>query len=122
MPGPADAHEGPVVVSVTDYTPRAARHFPGVVLRGLRLRQGWFALEGAVGLVLHSRPLRWRSGSLSFWTSEEALERYVTLPLHIGIMRRYGELGDLRAKRWTQPRLDVGEARRTAMSWLEAGR
>lgn len=74
-PGPVDAGDGPVVVSVTDYVPRAARHFPEVVLQGLRLRQGWFAMAGAVGLLLHSRPLLRRSGSLSFWTGEEALER-----------------------------------------------
>ena len=119
-PGPAEP-DGPVLVSVTDYAPRSSRHFPEVVAQGLRLRAGWFALEGAVGLFLHGRPLLRRSGSLSFWTSEEALERYVSLPRHVRIMRRYAELGELRATRWTQPRLDPEDARGTATKWLNDG-
>ncbi len=122
MPGPAEpAPDAPVVVSVTDYVPRSVRDYPGVVLRGLGLRQGWFALDGAIGLLLHSRPLSRRSGSLSFWTSEEALERYVALPRHVRIMRRYAELGQLRAKRWTQARFDLDGARRDARTWLDEG-
>jgi hypothetical protein len=118
--GPAEP-EGPVLVSVTDYVPRSVRHYPNVVLTGLRLRQGWFALDGAIGLLLHGRPLLRRSGSLSFWTSEEALEGYVTLPRHVQVMRRYRELGELRATRWTQPRFDLDAARRTALKWLDEG-
>jgi hypothetical protein len=120
--GPAEPGDGPVVVSVTDYLPRSARHYPGVVAQGLRLRAGWFALDGAIGLLLHGLPLQLRSGSLSFWTSEEALRRYVGLPRHVAVMRRYGALGDLRSKTWTQERFAPQEARRTALEWLEEGR
>jgi hypothetical protein len=65
------------------------------------LRRGWYAMPGAVGLWLWSAPLERRTGSISVWTNEEDLGRFVTLPRHREIMRVHGAHGSLRTAKWT---------------------
>ncbi|MDT7751268.1 MAG: hypothetical protein QOD96_4930, partial [Pseudonocardiales bacterium] len=48
--GPATAATSSVVVSVTDFASHRRRDLAGVALVGLRLRMGWYAMPGAVGL------------------------------------------------------------------------
>jgi hypothetical protein len=114
--GPAATHEGPVVISLTDYVADHWRHAPGIWTSGLRLRRAWPTLEGAVGLWLWADPLRRRSGSVSVWTSEDDMWRFVRWPVHVAIMRRYRPCGTLAATTWTAERFvkrDVlDEARR----------
>jgi len=88
--GPCAAHEGPVVVSFTDFTFAKWRDVPGAWLAAMRLRRAWPQLHGAVGLMLWVRPLSRRSGSISVWASEADLRRFVSWPVHLAIMRRYG--------------------------------
>ena len=116
--GPEGDPQCPVLVSVTEYTPDSYRHYHAFVLDGLRLRQGWFALDGAVALALYGQPLGKRGGSLSIWTSEEAMRRFVRLPRHVEIMRRYRRLGVIRAITWEQQRCDRAAAKATALRWL----
>jgi hypothetical protein len=64
--GPAAArHTGPVIVSLTDFRAHHARDLPGIYLSGLRLREGWYAMPGAIGLWLWGQPLQRRGGSLT---------------------------------------------------------
>jgi hypothetical protein len=49
-PGPASGADNAVVVSVTDFTAHRIRDLPGIALTGMRLRMGWYAMPGAVGL------------------------------------------------------------------------
>src|SRR3954451_13666652 len=100
-PGPEEPADGRVVVSVTEFAPHRARDVPATVRAGLRMRRGWFAMPGAVGLRLWSHPFGPRSGSISVWTSEEELRRFIRLPAHVAIMRRFRERGTVRSVTWS---------------------
>jgi|SRR3954453_11164730 hypothetical protein len=87
--GPAAGASGTVVVSATKFTYRRFRDMPAVIVHGWRLRRGWGARPGAVGLFTGGEPLRRVTYSLSVWTSEEDLRRFLRSPEHLEIMRRY---------------------------------
>ena len=99
-PGPAESAEGPVLISVTDYTANRWRDLPGIWLSGLRLARAWPRMQGAVGLWLWADPLRRRSGSISVWRNEDDLRRFVRWPVHLAIVRKYRPRGSLTASSW----------------------
>jgi hypothetical protein len=115
-PGPEDPADAPVHVSLTDFRPLRARDLPGIWRAGLRLRQGWYGLPGAVGLCLWTDLPGKRLGSVSVWTNLADLRRWVALPLHRRIMRTYRDRGTLRSATWAlesfDPPVVVREARR----------
>jgi len=121
-PGPDAAASGPVVVSVTDFTVARWRHVPGIALTGLRLRMGWYAMPGAVGLWLWSLPAQRRSGSISVWTGEDELRRFVALPEHVAVMRRNRDRGALRATTWRAERFAARHVISSALRWVADGR
>lgn len=106
--GPAAA-AGPVLVSVTDFTCAHALDLPSVFRAGMALRRSWPDLEGAVGLWLWSRPRQRRCGSVSVWTDEAALRRFVGWPPHVAIMRRFRDRGTIRAHAWRADAFDPVE-------------
>ncbi len=116
MPGPVNPLDKPVVVSVTEFVADHRRDLPGVVLKGLRMRMGWYAMPGAVGLWLWSLPMRAIGGSISVWANEDDLQRFIGLPHHVDIMQRYGTRGTVRSTKWHadnfEPRPIVERARR----------
>jgi hypothetical protein len=116
--GPEADAGGAVVVSVTDFAPHRRRDVPTIARTGLRLRLGWFAMPGAVGLCLWSQPLAVRSGSISVWTSEEDLQRFIRLPAHVAIMRRFRARGDLRSTIWSDVTFDAAEIVDRAKRWI----
>ena len=116
--GPAAAPDGEVLVSVTDFTRDHLLDTPGVVATGLRLRLGWYAMRGAVGLWLWSIPLSRRSGSISVWESEDDLRGFVGLPKHVAIMRHYRERGSLRSTSWVAERFSRREIVDGALAWI----
>jgi hypothetical protein len=107
-----------VVVSVTDFASHRRRDLAGVALVGLRLRMGWYAMPGAVGLWLWSLPLQARSGSISVWTSEDDLRRFVGLPLHVEVMRRNARRGTVRATTWNAEEFVSSEVLGRARQWI----
>ncbi len=117
-PGPELATDSAVVVSVTDFHVARLRDLPGVARTGLRLRMGWYAMQGAVGLCLWSLPLERRSGSISVWTSEDGLRGFVGLPAHVEVMRRYRDRGILRAVTWRAERFASTEVLDRARQWI----
>jgi hypothetical protein len=119
-PGPAATTTDDVVISVTDFAVTRWRDVPRIAMSGLRLRMGWYAMEGAVGLWLWSLPLERRSGSISVWTAEEALRRFVALPAHIAIMRRHRHDGTLRSTDWCSERFLVHDVVQAARRWILA--
>jgi hypothetical protein len=119
-PGPAATNTGAVVVSVTDFTVDRWRDVPLVALTGLRLRMGWYAMHGAVGLWLWSLPLQRRSGSISIWSDDEWLRRFVSLPAHVAIMRRHGNSGRLASTKWSSERFLDRDVLARARSWIAA--
>jgi hypothetical protein len=71
-----------VVISFTEFRAESLLGLPAIFAAGLRLRQGWFAMEGAVGLFLWTQPRAGRGGSVSVWRDAPSLNRFVRLPLH----------------------------------------
>jgi hypothetical protein len=107
-----------VVISVTDYSPRRVWHTPGVYLIGARLRLGWYAMPGAVGLWLWALPWARRSGAISVWSSEEDLRRFVQLPLHVEVMRRYRDRGKMISTSWQAEEFLPGNTLERATRWI----
>jgi heme-degrading monooxygenase HmoA len=109
-----------VVVSLTEFTARRARDLPGIVREGVALGQAWWAMPGAVGLVLYVDPVARRGGSVSVWESAEDLRRFVGLPRHAAIMKAYRSRVTVRAASWTAdaaPRMgDVLAAREAVLA------
>ena len=118
MPGPVDPQDAPVVVSVTEFSAQHRRILPSIAANGMRMRMGWYAMTGAVGMWLWARPTAGRSGSISVWASEEDLERFISLPHHVDIMRRYGDRGTVRSTMWTADRFDRGAILERARDWI----
>jgi hypothetical protein len=118
MPGPTASAAGPVVVSVTEYRSARRRDLPGVVSKGMRMRLGWYAMPGAVGLWLWSLPARLCGGSISVWDNEESLDRFITLPHHTAIMDHYRDRGDVRSHQWTMQHFDPDAALTRARNWI----
>ncbi|TDD66253.1 hypothetical protein [Actinomadura rubrisoli] len=116
--GPAKSR-GPILVSVTDFT-GTARDLPRIYRAGLELRRAWPDLEGAVGLWLWTRPLQRRSGSVSIWTTEADLHRFVAWPPHVAIMRRFRHRGRIRAHTWEVDHFDPGQIWARAHQLLDA--
>jgi hypothetical protein len=119
--GPVSGTGRPAVVSVTDFALRSWTHYPDVARSGLRLRLGWFAMPGAVGLWLWTLPLALRTGSISVWSDPEALRRFVGLPLHVDVMRRNRDRGTVRSATWSVDEFDRREQRERAGRWILSG-
>ncbi len=107
-----------MVVSVTEFSAHHRRDLPGIAVRGLRMRMGWYAMRGAVGMWLWMMPVAGRGGSISAWANEDDLERFVTLPHHVDIMRRYGDRGIVRSNTWTTGRFDRAVILGRAGTWI----
>ena len=120
MPGPVDPGEAPVVVSVTEFSAHHRRVLTGVAANGMRMRMGWYAMSGAIGLWLWMLPSAGRGGSVSVWASEDDLERFINLPHHVDIMRRYGDRGTVRSTLWTADRFDSTNILARARDWMAA--
>jgi hypothetical protein len=119
-PGPVPRTDGPVVVSFTEFTARRFRDLPGIAWAGLGLRRGWWAMPGAIGVVLYVDVRARRGGSLSVWATEEDLRRFVALPRHVAIMRRYRQRVAVRATTWrAEARLRPGAALAEGRARLE---
>jgi hypothetical protein len=120
-PGPTAEGEGAVVVSLTDFRAHRLRDLPGIYWSGLRLREGWYAMPGAIGLWLWGQPLnRGRGGSVSVWQSETDLRRFVALPAHLAIMRKYRALGTLNSATWQMDHFTLPAARAAAQQRIRA--
>src|ERR1700759_288896 len=81
MAGPVEPGDAEGTVSVTEYSAHHRRTLPGAAVNGLRMRLGWYAMPGAVGLWLWMLPTAGRGGSISVWAAEADLER-VLKPAH----------------------------------------
>jgi hypothetical protein len=118
MPGPVNPLDKPVVVSVTEFSADHRRDLPGVLLKGLRMRLGWYAMPGAVGLWLWSLPAKAVGGAISVWANEDELERFIGLPHHVDIMQRYGNRGTVRSTKWRADKFEPHGVVERARSWI----
>lgn len=112
----AGAADGEVLIALTDFRVHRWRDVPGVWLSGLRLRQRWPSTDGAVALQFWVEPLRRRSGSVSVWTSEQALRGFLRTQAHRAVATRYRDKAGLWTDKFSVERFD-----RDAI-WAEAER
>ncbi len=121
-PGAASRTDDAVVVSLTEFTAHRLRDLPAIARDGLGLRRGWWAMPGAIGVSLYLDVSRRQGGSLSVWTTEEDLRRFVALPRHREIMRRYRTRVAVRAASWTAQDVHAADVFARRREILEAGR
>ncbi len=118
--GPSAGNEGSAIISFTDFAFARWRDLPGSWLAAMRLRSAWPQLQGAVGLMLWAKPLRRRSGAISIWESDADLQRFISSPDHVAIMRSYRTRMSGSAATWSTQRVDrrevLAEARRRLAS------
>jgi hypothetical protein len=120
--GPEPRGEGPYVISFTEFTARRPWVLPVIVREGWRLRDGWWAMPGAIGVSLWFEPGRRRGGALSVWTDEEHLRRFVGLPRHVEIARRFRGRVTVRSTTWDAQELSVSAAFAEARARLDGER
>jgi hypothetical protein len=119
MPGPHETVTASVVLSVTEFVADRRLDLPGIMLKGLRMRAGWYGMPGAVGMWLWTLPgTTVRSGSISVWTNEADLDRFVNLPHHVAIMTRYSDRGRTRSIRWAEPEFNPAAVIDKARAWI----
>jgi hypothetical protein len=104
--GSMPAGAGPVHVSMNDYLIHRLRDVPRVAFEGLRLRRHWPETEGALGLWFATFGWGRRQVSISVWRGREDLQRFVSSPAHLRIMREYESAGALYTNSWTAERFD----------------
>jgi hypothetical protein len=109
------------LVSYTEFTPKTLRDLPQIYLAARRLERSCAALDGAIGLTLYWQLGKARGGSLSVWRDAPALRRFVSLPFHVEIMRRYRNRGGLRATTWETDSFDLRSAFAEGQQFLDRG-
>lgn len=107
-PGPARGHEGPVLVSVTDFELRTIRDLPGVYREARGLAARWPDLAGAYGMWLWTIPTARRCGAVAVWRDTAALHGFIAWPPHVAIMRAYKGRGTLTSTTWQADDFDPG--------------
>jgi hypothetical protein len=107
---PAADSAGPLLISYTEFTLHTMRDLPAIYFAAERLRRECAELDGAVGVTTYWQVFRRRAGSVSAWEDETALRRFVSLPFHVEVMRRYRNRGRLRAIDWEAGSFDLGAA------------
>lgn len=118
-PGGAQETDGPVLISVTEFTAAHLRDVPAIWWEGARLRQAWPRLEGAVGTWLWFEVLGRRSGSVSVWKREEDLRRFVRWPPHLRVVRRFQGRGTLASTSWRAAEFDPRKTWEQAARWIQ---
>ncbi|MFI2359900.1 hypothetical protein [Streptomyces anulatus] len=98
--GQMDGRPGPVLVSITDFTPRRRRDLPGIYRAARRLSADWQELDGAHGMWLWAERTGRRCGAVAVWCDHHALRGFVGWPPHVEIMRAYRGRGLLTSTTW----------------------
>ncbi|MFJ8885316.1 hypothetical protein ACIRJR_18175 [Streptomyces sp. NPDC102402] len=100
--GPAADSADPgsaVVVSITEFSTHRPWGTPAVAFEGMRLRRSWPQTPGAVAIRLwmDPGPRLNRSGSVTVWTDEASLMRFVARPDHLRVVRAFRGRGVMRS-------------------------
>lgn len=98
--GPHEDTAGAVVVSFTDFRANTEEDQEQIFEIGLRLRETWPVMHGAIGLWLWAKPGELRGGSLSIWQDHDALRRFVRWPTHVATIRDWRERISVASTTW----------------------
>ncbi|WP_280267873.1 hypothetical protein [Nocardia wallacei] len=95
------SHDGPYLMSITQYTPGRLTDVGDIWRLSERLGDELIGIEGAVAVMTYIQPARRRLGSVSAWTDRRGLTTFVALPTHVETMRKYRPRGlPLRSATW----------------------
>lgn len=109
--GPAPAGREPLLVSFTQFTPHRLRDMGSIWLAAEALGQELVAMPEAHGVVTYFQPGGRCVGSLSAWTEEAGLRRFVSLPSHLKVVRKFRDRGEaLRSTKWWVENFQLGAA------------
>ena len=76
-------------------------------------------MPGAVGVSLYLDLASLAGGSISAWTNREDLGRFISLPRHRQIIRRYRDRVSVRSATWTTDEFHAGEVYANRLDLLE---
>lgn len=99
-----------MVVSFTEFTAHRLRDLPAIVRDGVSLSRGWWAMPGAIGVILYLDVAGKRGGSLSAWEQEDDLRRFVGLPRHVATMRAFRDRVSVRSATWQMEQFRTRDA------------
>lgn len=118
-PGAAAFGDDPVVVTATCLRWRSVVDLAALAMPSLRMRAGWPAVEGAIGLAIAVELSQRATWSLSVWRSEEALRRFLGSPAHVAAMTEHRHrLRTSASATWRSERFVLGGAWREAIRRL----
>ena len=99
----APPETGEVLVLASRLRLRHLHQVPGFMRRALRVHAATKEADGAIGASLLAQPAAKTFWTLSVWTDEAAMRRFVGHPVHRDVMRRYqGSLHDATFVTWTE--------------------
>ncbi|MEV5652451.1 hypothetical protein AB0L57_29740 [Nocardia sp. NPDC052254] len=120
-PGPARDAEGPFMISLTQFTTTHIADIPDIWRASERLGNQLAQIEGAVGVLTYIRPMRRQVGSLSIWTDQRGLSKFIGLPYHVEIMRKYKTRGlPIRSATWWTGEYRIGPALMESLRMLDS--
>lgn len=110
LAGPHHATTSSVVVSFTDFRADSGEDFQRIFQTGMKLRESWPIMRGAVGLWLWGKPAEFRGGALSVWEGRDDLHRFVRWPVHIAIIKEWRGRIEVFSDSWDDERFDPRQA------------
>src|SRR5947209_3923118 len=118
--GAAHDAEPPFVVSATRFVYGRRRYLPLVSYHAWQLRRGWGSRQGAVGLLTGAEALRPVTYSVSLWSREEDLRRFLGAPEHVRLMRDFrARLVESTSVTWSVDRVAPEDAWQEALRRLD---
>jgi len=92
-----------MLVSVTVFDVQRFRDIPSMILAAMGLLARWRRVDGSVSISLFARPLRRQFGALSLWEGERDLQRFLSSPPHVAVVRRFRTRMSGRSESWSAP-------------------
>jgi hypothetical protein len=110
-----------VFLSATRFTYRSLRSMPAVFAHGLQLRAQWPMVDGAIGMRIAASLRDRTTYTLTVWSSEQDLDRWLVSPYHARLMREFRDrLESSCAVSWTAETFHPREAWTEGMRRLRA--
>jgi|SRR5271155_3167075 hypothetical protein len=110
LAGPHHGTKSSVVVSFTDFRADSDEDFQRIFHTGMKLRESWPIMRGAVGLWLWGKPAEFCGGALSVWESRDDLRRFVRWPVHTAIIKEWRGRIEVFSDSWDDERFDPRQA------------
>lgn len=108
------------MISMTQYTTTQVTDVPAIWRASERLGDQLAMIDGAVGVLTYFRPAHRQVGSLSIWADDRGLAKFMGLPYHVEIMRKYRPRGlPIRSAKWWTEEFRIGVALMEGLQLLD---